>query len=128
MRIQLVRILFCLSIVYTAAGCSMAPLYSHDAALNGNERFRVMGPFFESQADTNGNKFIAVRPFYSNTRSPDGNRDLGDYLWPVAMRKEYLGETDWRFIFWFGHDFNNEDSRSRYRVWLIPFLFWGIYL
>lgn len=104
----------------------MAPLYSHDSALNGNERFRVMGPFFESQSDTNGNKFIAVRPFYSNTRNPEGNRDLRDYLWPVAMNKDYLKENYWRFIFWFGHDFNTEDNQSRYRVWLLPFVFWGL--
>lgn len=91
----------------------------------GAERVRALGPFVERQKDDAGMVFTAVRPFYSSTTEPARDRSLREFLWPVGMIKQYRGETYWRFLSAFGHDFDNADPESRKRFIVFPVLYTG---
>jgi len=72
-----------------------------------------------------GKTFAAVRPFYSRVGDEENRRVLQDFLWPVAMHKDFLGETYWRVLCAFGHDFDNTRPGGRFRFILFPFVYAG---
>jgi len=98
---------------------------SHDTDLLGNPRTRACGPFFERQEADDGKTFLAVRPFYSRVNDPTNACCLSEFLWPVGMHKDAFGNTFWRVLVSFGHDFDSNSPDSRYRFILFPFLYTG---
>jgi len=107
------------------AGFDLGFLASRDVDLLGHDRNRVAGPFFERRTADDGRAFTALRPLVSRLADPPTDRDLRELLWPIGMRKDFGGETDWRFLNAFGHDFDNTDRDSRYRYSLFPIVFGG---
>jgi hypothetical protein len=98
---------------------------SRDKTPEGQSRFRSIGPVFERQEAADEKTFTAFRPFYSRTFDPGNERTLQEYLWPVAMSKDFRGETYWRVLCAFGHDFDNDDPESRYRFIIFPIFYMG---
>jgi len=97
---------------------------SRDRTPDGTARFRSIGPIFETQVD-GGRTFAAAHPFYSRVADEANQRVLQDFLWPVAMFKDFRGETYWRVLLAFGHDFDNTQSGSRFRFIIFPFVYAG---
>jgi len=97
---------------------------SRDLTPDGTPRFRAVGPIVEEQA-VDGKIFAAVRPFYSRVGDEEDQRLLQDFLWPVAMVKDFRGETYWRVLCAFGHDFDNTQSGSRFRFIVFPIVYTG---
>lgn len=123
-----------LAMTLPLAGCGSLPrgpafdagcLASRDRDLEGAYRLRVAGPLVEARQRADGATFVAVRPFYSRSESPVEDRRREEFLWPVGLRKEALGSAYWQVLTAFGHDFDTEDSDSRYRAAVLPLLFWG---
>lgn len=82
-------------------------------------------PLYEKTATTNKTEFLAVRPFYSRSEDPEGERWRTDYLWPLYTRKGFKEETYSRFLFFgFSTDFSEETERQR--NWVIPIYFQGV--
>ena len=100
------------------------PLLSHDTDLAGDDRLRAAGPLVERLAVPDGPVYSAVHPLVSTVVDPVRDRQLTEYLWPLGMKKDLAGETDWRYLVAFGHDFDNQ-APSRFRYTLFPLLFGG---
>lgn len=100
-------------------------LFSRDTTLEGISRTRALGPFFESQGETGGYEFDAVRPFFSSLRDPDRDLELYDLLWPLGTARLDRDSVSWRFLLAYGKDSDVEDPDSQYRVTILPLLFWG---
>ncbi len=103
----------------------VGPIASRDLDVHGCERTRALGPFVEVRRDGDAMRFAAVRPFYSRIEDVPDERSVSDILWPLGMVKTRKGETDWRLLTAFGHDFDSDDSASRHRWSVFPFLFGG---
>ena len=86
----------------------------------------MLGPFVHWQQATNGTTFRAIRPLWNRARDPVRDRALTEVLWPVSMFKTYRGESYWRVLLGFGHDFDTEEPGSRYRFIVFPILYAGI--
>ena len=111
----------CVSMPHFDAG----PISTVDRDLHGYSRTRSLGPLDESRSNEEGQRFLAIRPFYSRTEDAPAERVVSDVVWPLGMVKTRKGETDWRFFPSFGHDFDSADSGSRHRWTLFPLLFGG---
>lgn len=108
------------------SGPDFGPVYGRDIAPDGSNRVKAFGPFVEKQVATNGMTFTACRPFYSRTSDSTQNRKLQEYVWPLGIIKSFQNETYWHMLLaFFGHDFDENDSGSRYRAVLFPFIFAG---
>lgn len=81
-------------------------------------------PLYERSAGTNGAAFMAVRPFYSASVDPAGERWRRDYLWPLYTRKGFQDETYGRLLF-FGYSNDFSDADDRHRNWILPVWFQG---
>ncbi|MCK5850325.1 MAG: hypothetical protein KAH23_05370 [Kiritimatiellae bacterium] len=114
-----------------ALGVSFASEYdlgffaSRDVDLDGNARFRMLGPLVEWQKSEDNKTFRAIRPLFSYTANPDRDRSLTEILWPISMFKNYRDETFWRLLMGFGHDFDDDDYGDRYRFVVFPLLYAG---
>lgn len=93
--------------------------------LHGHRCERWLGPLFEYRATEAGDTFRAVRPLGCRLVDPPARRELREWLWPLGMWKVFRGETDWRFLNAFGHDFDHAKADSRYRYTLFPVVFGG---
>lgn len=93
--------------------------------VNGDLRFRVGGPFFEKSTATNGNTFLASRPFYSRAYDRSAERAIQEVLWPIASAKRFRGEFSWRFLTAISLDYDVDDPLSRYRFWVLPLYYQG---
>jgi hypothetical protein len=123
---------FCVLLAAMLSGCAsmpahydIGPICSADTDLHGNERTRMLGPFVETRRREDGTRFTAVRPLFAEAEDPVRDRTITDIVWPLGMLKDRQGETDWRFLLLFGHDFGARDSESRHRWALFPLLFGG---
>ena len=85
---------------------------------------RALGPIVEWWDGPDGTWRRAVRPFFLREMDVRG-RDMLDILWPVGTISHWQGKTTWRFVTAFGYDYDSSDPTSAYRVWVLPFLFWG---
>lgn len=123
-----------------SSGVDLGPIVSHDVDVNGNERWRILGPFIEKRTLADGEVLWAVRPFFSSIQHSAEYDRAYDVLWPVwfyRMRTNpvvYPAETGgrpsaeswWRFAgFTYFRDWNIEDPHSRYSLWVLPFYFQG---
>jgi hypothetical protein len=72
-----------------------------------------------------GGSFLAVRPLFAALYEPERDRLLREFVWPLAMIKRFRGETYWRCLTGFGHDFDNTATGSRNRHVVLPVLFFG---
>ena len=97
---------------------------SRDTTPEGHSRLRVLGPLFERQ-EADGKTFTAVRPFYSRTFDAGNDRTLREYLWPVAMDKDFRGETYWRILLAYENDFVSTNSSARHRFIIFPIFYSG---
>ncbi len=120
-----------IAVMSGACGCVSVPHFdggpigAFDEDLHGHSRVRALGPLIESRRDGEGQRFHAVRPFYSRTEDRARDRTVSDIVWPLGMVKHWKGETDWRVFPSFGHDFDADDGSSRHRWSLFPLLFGG---
>lgn len=82
-------------------------------------------PIYEQADGTNGASFVAVRPFYSATIDPAGERWRKDYFWPLYTRKGLGSQTYGRLLFFgFFNGFHAEGDK--HRNWILPFWFSGV--
>ena len=90
--------------------------------IDGSERVRAAGPFFESSSSTNGAELFApVRPFWSRAIDPVGGRTNWDACWPVAAGKTFGDEQSWRVLNVFGFDKDASDAASKAdHLWILP--------
>jgi hypothetical protein len=109
-----IRVLLCVSVasIFFAANDALAS-------------FEIDGdPIYQRSSATNGVEFLAVRPFYSSSVDPEGERWRRDYLWPLYTRKGFQDEKYARFLFFaYANDFSEDDDR--HRTWVLPFYFQG---
>lgn len=98
---------------------------SRDVTPDGHSRLRALGPLFERQEAADGKTFTAVRPFYSRTFDAGNARTLREYLWPVAMNKDFRGETYWRILLAYENDFDSTNSAARHRFIIFPIFYSG---
>lgn len=103
------------------AGC----IASRDRDLHGNERFRMLGPFFESRGAKDGAAFMSIRPILSHIDNPVEKRRRTDLLWPLGMSKHFLGERYSYFFPYYDFDFDTTTPGSRKKHVLFPLLFSG---
>jgi hypothetical protein len=98
-----------------------------DTTTTSNRRLRVLGPFIESQTNATGLSFHAVRPFYSHTDDPARGRGNTDILWPLAQAKDLDDQRFWRFLVFYGNDFDTAtaSTNGRYRTVLFPIAAYG---
>lgn len=108
----------------TSRHYDLGPVVSRDRAVDGAERFRLVGPLVESQSTTNGMDFVAVRPFYSRIRLAGGARASSDLLWPMGNVRDTGEDRSWRFLLGYGADWDRADADSRSRWRVFPLL-WG---
>ena len=104
----------------------IGPLVTRDTDLHGDERLRMLGPFVHWQRGSEDKTFRAIRPLWNRASDPVRDRTLTEILWPLGMFKNYRGESYWRVLLGFGHDFDTEASGSRYRFVVFPILYAGI--
>jgi hypothetical protein len=108
------------------AGFDAGFLACRDVAPDGSARMRALGPFYESQVATNGMTFLAVRPFYSRTWSPEPEKRRSEYLWPVGMSRDFVGDRMWRVLQTYNNRFQtNAPPPARHRFVCFPFLYYG---
>ncbi len=101
------------------------PIVSRQADANGEIHLKVLGPLFEHVLSKNGDRYWGVRPFYSQTEDAAAERQINDFLWPIAGTKQFRDESSWRVLLAYGQRFDSDDPESRYRVWILPFYFQG---
>ncbi len=103
------------------------PLLARDTTLEGETRWRALGPLFEFRAGTNGCRLAAVRPLYSREHDGARRKLAQDVLWPVWNGKNWDGTAaQWRcllLVSWRDDDVN--DPRARYSFRALPFYFQG---
>jgi len=100
-------------------------LASQGEDVRGSEGVHALGPFIEWSDAGDSRVVRAVRPFFVHESRPADRKEVLDVLWPVASFRSWDRDSDWRFLTVFGHDYDNEDPRSRYHVWALPLVFWG---
>jgi hypothetical protein len=93
--------------------------------VNGDTRLKALGPFLEFSCSTQGWQFAAARPFYSRVDNPAAGARRQEFFWPVGEARLRAPESNWRFLVWFGLDYDATNDLSRYRVRLFPFYFQG---
>lgn len=101
------------------------PLASRQIDINGDVRFRLLGPIVERTTSVRDQQLSAFRPLYSRATDPESGWEFHDYLWPLGLSKSIGDEYEWRFTlaYYWNHDTTSEDPRRRF--WLFPILFWG---
>lgn len=103
------------------------PLLARDTALDGEIRWRALGPLFEYRAGTNGCHLMAFRPLYSREHDFAERKLVQDVLWPVWFGKTWDDSANqWRFLVavsWRDDDVN--DPHARYSFQVVPFYFQG---
>lgn len=92
---------------------------------NGVWRTRVLGPFLESAVATNNVRIWAARPLYSGYGQPEARRTVRDILWPAGYAVRIEDQLSWGFLVARYLDYDVEDPRSRYRLWVLPVYFQG---
>ena len=107
-------------------GIEFGPIISHDWTVDGSERWRILGPLVEKQTMADGRVLWAFRPFFSAVNNPAEHRSDHNVLWPVWIERRVGDRMQWSFVcFTFWHDWNVNDPRSRYSLWVLPIYFQG---
>jgi hypothetical protein len=102
------------------------PLAAWMTDLDGNERFRAAGPFWENAESPEGKKLQAFpRPFYARAVDPAADRDSWDCLWPISSGKTFGKQQSWRLVNSYFFDRDRTDPQSLYHYWFLPFWFHG---
>ena len=109
----------------TPAEFDWGPFCSSDVTVDGCRRFRALGPLFEKQSSPDGLRFKALRPLWSRIEHPERDRGLVEILWPIGMFKDLGTDRFWRFLPFYGNDFDTTDPGSRKRFALFPLLWAG---
>lgn len=100
-------------------------LFSSNRDVHGYVRKRAVGPIVETTESSRGDRFIAVRPFYSKAYDVGRERTVQDVLWPLGSIKHYKNETVWRILNVFGYRFNTPGPRPHWKTMVLPFFFAG---
>jgi len=101
------------------------PFAARDTSLEGHPRTRALGPVYQRQVAVDDKRFTAIRPLYCRISDRERDRRLQEFVWPMGMRKTLRGETFWRILVAFGHDFDNDEPTSRKRWDFFPFVYAG---
>lgn len=135
-HLNLKPLLLCAAAVLSlAAGhaCRAAPeeidcglFYRRDTDVYGNERRKALGPLFESRRSPAGDRLWALRPMYSYMLDARDSLWRCQMLYPALMAKGKDAEWDGHFLLLLSyHDFDVNNPRSKYRLWLVPVYFQG---
>ncbi|MFO7871214.1 MAG: hypothetical protein R6V03_07250 [Kiritimatiellia bacterium] len=128
-KIIFVPVMVLLSAAVTAAASIPAadygPVASWQTGREGGDRFKALGPFVERSSLPNKGGCLSFRPFFNIAEYPESERSLVEILWPVFSHKTFRNETHWRFLTVIGHDFDNTDDDSRWRLMGFPFVYAG---
>ncbi len=103
-----------------------APFFSIDTDVAGNRRWRALGPLVDVRRSDDGRDFLAFRPFYTRSDEILPGTVEQHVVWPVWIRRKVEEESQWslcQVVFW--HDWDVEDSDSRYSFRVLPFYFQG---
>ncbi len=101
------------------------PLFSRMVDLHGDTRFRALGPFVERAESPRGDQLRALRPLYVRAEIAESGRTHYEFVWPLAVAKEFKEQFSWRVLTAFYLDFDRTDPDGRYRFWLLPLWFHG---
>ena len=93
---------------------------------------RRLGPLFESARGAEGERLLALRPFYSletagGAATTDDARREDDILWPLGIRSERGDHHNWRALLFYGTGVDDDPSSPNdpWRFRLFPFIFAG---
>ena len=93
---------------------------------------RRLGPLFESARGAEGERLLALRPFYSletagGAATTDDARREDDILWPLGIRSERGDHHYWRALLFYGTGVDDDPSSPNdpWRFRLFPFIFAG---
>ncbi|MEI6970781.1 MAG: hypothetical protein WCL44_04620 [bacterium] len=103
----------------------LGPIFTRDTTLDGQQRIRILGPLFEERVATNGRVVKAVRPLFARSIEANGKDSRTDLLWPLATSTTIGNEIKSRFATIYYTDYDKGNPLSRWRLWLLPFLFTG---
>ncbi len=102
------------------------PFASRLTDARGVVRTRAAGPIFERARDpATGRTLTAARPLYARAEDPVSGWTHWDSVWPLAEGKSFKNQMSWRVATVWYQDFDTSDSRSRWRLWALPFYFQG---
>lgn len=92
--------------------------------IDGGERVRAAGPFWEKSRGAHGEELDAwLRPLWSRAVDPVAGRRAWDALWPAAAGKQFGPQRSWRVATAFFLDADSAAAESKYHFWLLPV--WG---
>lgn len=102
------------------------PLATWMTDVDGNDRFRAAGPFWERAESPDGKKLHAFpRPLYARAVDPAADRDSWDCVWPLASGKTFGKQQSWRLVNSYFFNRDRTDPASQYHYWFLPFWFHG---
>ena len=83
---------------------------------------RALGPIYESRTSKDYS-LNAVRPIWSS--EVKGERKAWDFIWPLAMRRQYRDYMRSNYLLFFHHDQDLKDPESPWSSWLFPVYYQG---
>ena len=101
------------------------PLVSRHTDVNGDLRFRFLGPFFEWAQSPQGDRLWAVRPFHGSAWDAKAERKVSEFLWPIEQGKRFRNEFSRRFLLAYYLDYDTTAPKSQYHFWILPLYFQG---
>lgn len=104
----------------SGAGIDAGLFYNRGTAVDGTDRTRAAGPFFEKLRDSNEREFKAVRPLYCRIDDSANERTMWEVLWPLATGRSLREQSHWRVLTAQRTDFDVNDPDGRYRFTIMP--------
>ena len=110
----------------TATQGVAGPVVAWDETVQGDERFRAAGPFYENRSEPDGTVERSFRPFYSHVSDPTNQNEFTEYLWPIASYRTTRGQSNWRVALAYGHNFDVTDENSAKKTVVFPIYYSGV--
>lgn len=87
---------------------------------------RTAGPFYERVETSDGDVRTSFRPLlHTRIEAPRDAARIREVLWPLYADHRRGEHFSWRFLLFFGADFQADEPGSRYHAWLLPLWFQG---
>ncbi len=107
------------------AGVMASPVVGWDNTLQGESRFRFLGPFYEVRRGADGSTFRAFRPFFAKVSEPAKRNEFTEVLWPLSSFRVTRGQGSWRVLVAYGQDNDVAKEDSPEKLVVFPFYFSG---
>lgn len=118
--------LFCASCATpSATEFDWGPIASRQRDARGSVSLKLAGPFFEHAVATNGDRLVAVRPFWSKLDEPGKRRRASETLWPLATARQVDDQFMRRIALSYYRDDDVTDPEGDWHTWVLPFYFQG---